>query len=415
MRLATEAWSAGKGGLLSVALSYASQGCPVLPLIPGGKKPLGRLVPHGMKNASTNASQVQRWWSEEPFANVGVICGPASFEVLDVDGREGIATLRRLVAEHGRITTRVNQTPRGFHLLFKPGSLPSSVGQIGPGLDTRGSGTGYIVAPGSVGESGVAYRVAVVAELASVPEWLSKQASEAASASRRRRGDTGEAARRVRQAPQGTRNTVLNKESFVVSKDSATDSAAEEAVSKLVSVSTLPRAEAERTAWKAARAGRAVAVRARERFRRVPVALERDPRFIGRTVEAKCIALLICTGPDATAIPGVRVSTLAALASAASISEERAHDALRELSKRGLVRSDTRSGVFWLPAVTERFRPTSPNEVKAWRNALAYGIPRCRLRYEIEIAVLGQLGAETAILTRPALKIVVDKGEGPPL
>jgi hypothetical protein len=39
---------------LSWALAYAARGWHVLPLEPRGKAPLGRLVPRGMKDATTD-------------------------------------------------------------------------------------------------------------------------------------------------------------------------------------------------------------------------------------------------------------------------------------------------------------------------------------------------------------------------
>lgn len=147
----------------SAALGYAASGALVLPLEPGGKKPLGRLVQNGLHGASKDQVKIREWWSREPMANVGVVCGPSSFDVLDIDGEKGMASLRHLVSLHGRIVTRTYQTPRGWHLLFKPGALPTTTGKIGAGLDTRGAGTGYIVAPPSRNDSGV-YREAVISD-----------------------------------------------------------------------------------------------------------------------------------------------------------------------------------------------------------------------------------------------------------
>jgi len=38
--------------LSEAALDYVDRGFPVLPVKPGGKRPLGRLVPHGLKEAT---------------------------------------------------------------------------------------------------------------------------------------------------------------------------------------------------------------------------------------------------------------------------------------------------------------------------------------------------------------------------
>jgi putative DNA primase/helicase len=121
--------------LRDAALSYASRGIPVLPLHsplphrgdvqpvgrdrhrpspaggmgcscrdPGcgqvGKHPLGSLVPHGVKDATTNRARVLAWWTRHPQANIGLATGH-HFDVLDVDGPAGAQVIRTLAAEHG--------------------------------------------------------------------------------------------------------------------------------------------------------------------------------------------------------------------------------------------------------------------------------------------------------------------------
>ena len=121
--------------LRDAALGYASRGIPVLPLHhplphrgdlqaltdnrhlpspavgtgcscrdPGcgqpGKHPLGSLVPHGVKDATTNRARVLAWWTRHPQANIGLATGH-TFDVLDVDGPTGAQVIRALAAAHG--------------------------------------------------------------------------------------------------------------------------------------------------------------------------------------------------------------------------------------------------------------------------------------------------------------------------
>src|SRR5215217_2274193 len=118
--------------LRDAALGYASRGIPVLPLhypLPhhsdlqpvGGddqpalrtgcscrdpgcsqpaKHPLGSLVPHGVKDATTNRARVLAWWTRHPQANIGLATGHR-FDVLDVDGPTGAHAIRELAATHG--------------------------------------------------------------------------------------------------------------------------------------------------------------------------------------------------------------------------------------------------------------------------------------------------------------------------
>lgn len=70
------------GAVLPAALRLASSGIRVFPCTPGGKAPLTR---NGFKDATTSASQVARWFSRWPGANLAIATGGAGFDVLDVD------------------------------------------------------------------------------------------------------------------------------------------------------------------------------------------------------------------------------------------------------------------------------------------------------------------------------------------
>jgi Bifunctional DNA primase/polymerase, N-terminal len=64
-----------------------------------GKHPLGVLVPHGLKEATTNRARVLAWWTQQPQANIGLACGHR-FDVLDVDGPIGAQAIRAFAGEH---------------------------------------------------------------------------------------------------------------------------------------------------------------------------------------------------------------------------------------------------------------------------------------------------------------------------
>ncbi len=176
--------------LRDAAVGYASRGIPVLPLhyplprrglqpVPGdqhpavsrtgcscrdpgcgqpGKHPLGSLVPHGVKDATTNRARVLAWWSRHPLANIGLACGHV-FDVLDVDGPVGEATIRALAAAHGLVSSGplVRTGGGGWHYYL----APTGLGNVRPAglahVDWRGQG-GYVVAPPSRHASGHPYR-----------------------------------------------------------------------------------------------------------------------------------------------------------------------------------------------------------------------------------------------------------------
>ena len=172
---------------LAAALDYAGFGWPVLPLhtpttdggcscgktgcSSPGKHPLTR---NGLKDASTDEDAIRRWWEQWPRANVGVVTGSASgVIVLDVDGPEGMQTLKALPSLPDTCRT---STGAGAHYWFRhPGSstVPTRT-KLQPGLDLKADG-GYVVAPPSVHRSGSGYcwrRGPDGVTLADPPPWL---------------------------------------------------------------------------------------------------------------------------------------------------------------------------------------------------------------------------------------------------
>jgi hypothetical protein len=137
------------------ALQYAADGFHVLPLEPGKKKPLGNLVPHGVKNASCDFSTIEAWWSQCPYANLGIATGAASEAiVIDVDPRNGgDIELKKLLVEHGPFpdTAEVisGGQDAGTHFYFIHPEFKVKNRQIRPGIDCKGDG-GYAVAPPSI-------------------------------------------------------------------------------------------------------------------------------------------------------------------------------------------------------------------------------------------------------------------------
>lgn len=69
------------------AMTYAAWGWHVLPVLPNGKVPA---TLHGVKDATTNAEQIAKWWAQNPDYNIGIAAGARSgIIVYDVDPRNG--------------------------------------------------------------------------------------------------------------------------------------------------------------------------------------------------------------------------------------------------------------------------------------------------------------------------------------
>lgn len=141
-----------------------------------GKHPL---TSSGVKDATEDAEQVAAWRARFPRAHWAIATGAAcGVIVVDLDrktGKDGVAELGRLAAEHGGIprTRTVRTGSGGLHLYFRHpgGSVPNTAGKLGPGIDTRGDG-GYVMAPGSGHASGGTYSVIADLPIAPAPDWL---------------------------------------------------------------------------------------------------------------------------------------------------------------------------------------------------------------------------------------------------
>jgi hypothetical protein len=163
----------------NAAIAYATRGFAIFPCLPRGKTPATR---HGCRDATKDLAQVATWWRENPTFNVAVATGPVSkVFVLDVDGLDAEASLRKLEEKYGALPSTVESiTPRGRHLFFKceDGAVRNSASAIAPGLDIRGDG-GYVVLPSSIHQSGRSYVWSVDSgdHFADAPAWLTNSLS----------------------------------------------------------------------------------------------------------------------------------------------------------------------------------------------------------------------------------------------
>ena len=188
--------------LLAAALAAAHRGWHVFPLRPNDKRPAtpshseadcDRADPwcrdghRGWEaRATTDEARIRRAWTQAPYNNVGIACGPSGLLVLDLDmakdelepsvRRSGVEALTALAAEADKQLpdTYAVQTGRGgTHLYFRqpPGArLGNTAGQLGRLIDTRGHG-GYVVAAGSI-VAGHPYLPTNRSDPVPLPDWL---------------------------------------------------------------------------------------------------------------------------------------------------------------------------------------------------------------------------------------------------
>lgn len=165
--------------LAAAALSYASNGWPVFPLIPKDKRPL---TSDGFKSATWDHDTILAWWEQWPEANIGLATG-LTFDVLDIDGETGRHTLEVYLNSLGHTfkhTGPVAITGKGWHYYFASTGKGNRANMRGDAenksnLDFRGLG-GYVVAPPSLHPLGHRYTWDQARpprlELPFAPDWL---------------------------------------------------------------------------------------------------------------------------------------------------------------------------------------------------------------------------------------------------
>ena len=163
-------------------------GWPVFP-VDANKVPL---VAGGFKVATTDLAQIEAWSTSYPSALLGIPCGPDTFDVLDIDVRDGKGGAEWLKANVARLpaTRTVRTRSGGLHLYLKPSpAMRSTAGTVAPGVDIRAAGTGYVVAWNLEG-----LPVKNPSTFAEWPAWLVAEATRGRAASI---GDTAPLAGRL--------------------------------------------------------------------------------------------------------------------------------------------------------------------------------------------------------------------------
>ncbi|MFL4905595.1 bifunctional DNA primase/polymerase [Streptomyces sp. MMS24-I2-30] len=230
------------------ALAAAERGWHVFPLVPSAKRPAVRAWE---QRATTDVDRIARCWASDAY-NIGIATGPSQLLVIDLDmpkhGQDvppagtpapvktGADALAELAERHGRPwpgdTYTVRTASGGTHLYFEAppnANLRNTAGTLGWKIDTRAGG-GYVVGSGSV-VADATYALASNAEVAPLPEWLSKLLAPAPLPPQRpvhvplvaegRRGAyltfvVNAERERVTSAPEGRRNSALYEASIAL-------------------------------------------------------------------------------------------------------------------------------------------------------------------------------------------------------
>jgi hypothetical protein len=199
--------------LVEAALKYAGLGWPVFPVwwpenggcacgkpdcSKPGKHPLGKLVPKGRNNATTDAEIIRGWWKKYPQANVDIVTGPESgLLAVDVDPRNGgEEAWKKITAEVGTLpltpTARTGGGVWHYVLQYPGNTVKSAALSQYPGIDIKSKG-GSIVAPPSLHISGQRYSWQIPpgsTPPVQCPQWLISLASS--NGNRAQRAKTAE-------------------------------------------------------------------------------------------------------------------------------------------------------------------------------------------------------------------------------
>jgi len=132
------------------ALTYASWGWHVIPVVPNGKVPATQ---HGVKDATTDAEQITRWWAQNPDFNIGIAAGERSgIVVFDIDPRNGGDNSWALWTEnHGRVPDGAMQMTAGggFHHIADYKSEIRSC-KLTEGVDLLADGRYFVAFPSTI-------------------------------------------------------------------------------------------------------------------------------------------------------------------------------------------------------------------------------------------------------------------------
>lgn len=214
--------------LVDEAVRLAQSGWAVFPC-KGNKEPLTQ---HGFKDASTVASEVERMdWARAEM--IGAVVPPGQ-AIVDVDPRHGgdrtLAALLEAVGQRLPATRVVETAGGGKHYYFRVPEDASLRSKVGPGVDLKRAGKGYVIVPPSPG-----YSLARKDEVVGMPKWLLDQvvvedrdrSADLPSGSKFFPWDTGtpygiaaleRTLGRLSAAEPGTRNDALNTAAFNVAQ-----------------------------------------------------------------------------------------------------------------------------------------------------------------------------------------------------
>jgi hypothetical protein len=187
-----------KRGNTTLALQYAQEGVPVVPLhgIKDGNCTFGddycdRSGKHprtkrGIKDATTDPAEIERLWAKRPKAKIGIVMGgPSRLAALLTDGEAGQRSLRAITLTNGMLPRTVTIRDHDRRLrLFKFDRPQTYSADIADGVRILGDGD-FIVSPSGLDSTRkrrfAKGRVLGEIDIARAPDWLTADLTSAES------------------------------------------------------------------------------------------------------------------------------------------------------------------------------------------------------------------------------------------
>jgi hypothetical protein len=182
---------------IEAALGYVRRGWFVIPLCwptADGKcgchknhvkdKEIGKapLLGDEYQHCRSTEEDVQRWWTDWPQANIGILVGPSRLFVVDIDSEEAWEEANAKGLPEGPLV----RSGKGRHVYYRARQgLYGRTAKRGDARTIDVLASGYVVAPPSAHKSGATYRWLALPEDAPLhepPAWAIKLLEERASA-----------------------------------------------------------------------------------------------------------------------------------------------------------------------------------------------------------------------------------------
>ena len=135
---------------LDAALTYASWGWRVLPVVANDKRPA---TAHGVHDATSDPEQIRKWWSANPEFNIGIAAGEVSgIVVFDIDPRNGgDLSWETFILEHGEAPDGAYQLTAGggqHYIANWQDGIKSC--ELRPGVDLLANGRYFLASPSCI-------------------------------------------------------------------------------------------------------------------------------------------------------------------------------------------------------------------------------------------------------------------------